>query len=121
MTPSPVLAGVTRFSVPRLLNFWSYAKVELRPPRISEISEASKGLQDLKAAYRAGKWKEVTVKVSRLKTSSSEETLCGCDVPPHHLVWGTMTPPPRSVENGDVDPTSKTIKHMPANLQCQTT
>jgi len=55
--------GLVDATTPKLQTVWKYARVELRPPSLSELPEVRKGFQDLVKAYRTQKWKQVTVKV----------------------------------------------------------
>jgi len=48
---------------PGLQTFLKYARVELQPPRFSELSQVRKGFGDLFAAARTQKWRTLTVKV----------------------------------------------------------
>jgi len=50
--------------VPALKTFVKYARVELIPPRWSELSQVRQGFGDLLTAVRTQKWREVTVKVN---------------------------------------------------------
>ncbi|XP_013414111.1 ATP synthase subunit g, mitochondrial-like [Lingula anatina] len=50
------------FATPRLQTFWKYAKVELQPPRPSELSQVITGLQKGYARIDKGTWREVTVR-----------------------------------------------------------
>ncbi len=58
------LAGVSAWTIPKLFRFWHFARVELRPPRLREMGEVSQGFSNLKAGFRTGAWKNVTVSVS---------------------------------------------------------
>jgi len=48
---------------PGLQTFLKYARVELQPPRFSEMPQVRKGFGDLVKAVRTQKWRDVTVKV----------------------------------------------------------
>ncbi|XP_070548190.1 ATP synthase subunit g, mitochondrial-like [Ptychodera flava] len=68
-TKGPKLAtGLVEWSTPRLRTFWYYARVELVPPKPSEFPAVQKGLQDVVASARTGKWKNVTVRQAWLNT-----------------------------------------------------
>ena len=60
-----LFSGGSAFAVPKVLKFWHFARVELRPPRLSEWAEAQRGFNNLMASARAGKWKETTMKVTK--------------------------------------------------------
>ena len=49
---------------PALLTFVKYARVELVPPRFSELPQVRKGFGDLLTAVRTQKWRDATVKVA---------------------------------------------------------
>jgi len=51
---------------PGLLTFLKYARVELVPPRWSELPQVRKGFGNLVTAVRTQKWREVTVKVNQV-------------------------------------------------------
>jgi len=51
--------------VPALQTFVKYARVELPPPRWSELPQVRKGFSDLLTAIRTQKWREATVKVTK--------------------------------------------------------
>ena len=50
-------------ATPRLQTFWSYAKVELKPPTLGEMPQVQEGFNNIIKAARTGKWKTLTVKV----------------------------------------------------------
>lgn len=50
--------------VPALQKFIKYARVELPPPRWSEVPQVRKGFGDLLTAVRTQKWREATLKVN---------------------------------------------------------
>ncbi|XP_077985752.1 ATP synthase F(0) complex subunit g, mitochondrial-like [Glandiceps talaboti] len=69
VTRGPELAtGLVQWSTPKLKTFWHYAKVELIPPKPSEIPAVQKGLQEVIAAAKTGKWKTLTVREAWLNT-----------------------------------------------------
>nr|KAG5703572.1 hypothetical protein BaRGS_000957 [Batillaria attramentaria] len=52
-----------KYATPRLKTFWSYAKVELRPPTLGEMPQVQESFNKLVTSARTGKWKQLTVKV----------------------------------------------------------
>lgn len=58
-----LLRHVVADATPRLQTFWSYAKVELKPPMLGEMPQVQEGFNNLIKAARTGKWKKLTVKV----------------------------------------------------------
>ncbi|GAA53160.1 F-type H+-transporting ATPase subunit g [Clonorchis sinensis] len=50
-------------SRPALSKFMTYARVEMRPPTLSDIGPAVAEATQLINAAKSGRWKEVTVKV----------------------------------------------------------
>ncbi|XP_077867068.1 ATP synthase F(0) complex subunit g, mitochondrial-like [Saccoglossus kowalevskii] len=65
----PKLAlNVANWSKPRLSKFWYYAKVELIPPTPAEFPKISKGISDIVASAKTGKWKQLTVREAWLNT-----------------------------------------------------
>ena len=62
--------------VPALKTFVKYARVELIPPRWSELSQVRQGFGDLLTAVRTQKWREVTVKEATVNTLITIEVIC---------------------------------------------
>uniref|UniRef100_A0A2C9JQ18 ATP synthase subunit g n=1 Tax=Biomphalaria glabrata TaxID=6526 RepID=A0A2C9JQ18_BIOGL len=62
------LTAILAFAKPRLSTIWKYAKVELRPPTLGELSEVPLAIQKLKLSAQTGKWKQLTVKEAFLNT-----------------------------------------------------
>ncbi|XP_055958649.1 ATP synthase subunit g, mitochondrial-like [Patella vulgata] len=60
--------GIQSYSTPRLQTFWKYAKVELRPPTLSEMPQVQEGINNIIVSARTGKWKKFTVKESLINT-----------------------------------------------------
>jgi len=58
-----VIAVTQERGRPALQTFVKYARVELPPPRFSELPQVRKGFSDLFTAVRTQKWRDVTVKV----------------------------------------------------------
>lgn len=58
-----VVAVTQERAKPGLQTFLKYARVELQPPRFSELSQVRKGFGDLVTAARTQKWRTLTVKV----------------------------------------------------------
>lgn len=50
-------------SKPKLATFLKYARVELAPPKISEIPQVMAGFGKLVRGAKTGAWKNVTVRV----------------------------------------------------------
>jgi len=48
---------------PALQTFIKYARVELQPPRFSELPQVRQGFGNLFTAVRTQKWRQATVKV----------------------------------------------------------
>ncbi|KAH9509230.1 ATP synthase subunit g, mitochondrial [Bulinus truncatus] len=53
---------------PRLTTAWRYAKVELRPPTLGEMSEVPLGVQRLILSAKTYKWRQLTVKEAFVNT-----------------------------------------------------
>lgn len=51
-------------SKPKLATFIKYAKVELAPPKISELPEVAAGIGRVMRSAKSGAWRHVTVRVS---------------------------------------------------------
>ncbi|KAL0267133.1 UNVERIFIED_CONTAM: hypothetical protein PYX00_009487 [Menopon gallinae] len=47
---------------PMLSKFWYYARVELTPPKFTDIVEIKNGFFRLREGYKTGSWKDITVK-----------------------------------------------------------
>lgn len=50
-------------SKPKLATFFKYARVELAPPKVSEIPQVMAGFGKLVRGAKTGAWKNVTVRV----------------------------------------------------------
>lgn len=50
--------------LPKLNTFWYYARVELTPPKPTDIPEIKNGIQKLISGYKRKAWKQTPVKVS---------------------------------------------------------
>jgi len=57
------VAAAANYSKPRLATFWKYARVELTPPTPGEIPVAIESFKGLVASFKAGHYKQITVKV----------------------------------------------------------
>ncbi|XP_064594879.1 ATP synthase subunit g, mitochondrial-like isoform X1 [Liolophura sinensis] len=68
--------GAVAFSRPKLQTFWKYARVEMKPPTLSDLPQIQQGIQNLAVAVRSGKWKQLTVKEAWLNTLISLEIVC---------------------------------------------
>uniref|UniRef100_UPI00398EBA55 ATP synthase subunit g, mitochondrial n=1 Tax=Pristiophorus japonicus TaxID=55135 RepID=UPI00398EBA55 len=55
-------AAAIKYTRPRLATFWKYARVELTPPSPAEIPVAVESFKGLVASFKAGSYKQVTVK-----------------------------------------------------------
>nr|XP_002736779.1 PREDICTED: ATP synthase subunit g, mitochondrial-like [Saccoglossus kowalevskii] len=66
--PDLKIPNVANWSKPRLSKFWYYAKVELIPPTPAEFPKISKGISDIVASAKTGKWKQLTVREAWLNT-----------------------------------------------------
>ncbi|XP_055516510.1 ATP synthase subunit g, mitochondrial isoform X2 [Leucoraja erinacea] len=72
----PVLASATvKYSRPRLATFWKYARVELSPPTPGEIPVAVESFKGLVASFKAGSYKQITVKDSMRNALVAAEVL----------------------------------------------
>lgn len=60
---------------PKLAIFMRYAKVELAPPKLSEIPEIRAGLGKLISSAKSGAWKQQTVRQATLNTLVGMEVL----------------------------------------------
>ncbi|XP_031838663.1 ATP synthase F(0) complex subunit g, mitochondrial [Nomia melanderi] len=63
-------------SKPVLQKMAYYGKVELAPPKISDIPAIKNGIQNLVQSAKSGKYKEVTVREAWLNTLVTIEVLC---------------------------------------------
>lgn len=62
MFPEAISVAITK-GKPALSKFMTYAKVEMRPPKMADFAPALDEANRLIAAAKAGKWKNVTTKV----------------------------------------------------------
>ncbi|KAG7310863.1 hypothetical protein JYU34_003694 [Plutella xylostella] len=53
---------------PKLAIFMKYAKVELAPPKLSEMPQIKAGISKLLASAKTGAWKQQTIKQATLNT-----------------------------------------------------
>lgn len=60
---------------PKFNIFLKYAKVELAPPKVSEIPQIKAGIAKLLSSARNGAWKNQTVKSATLNTLVGAEVL----------------------------------------------
>jgi len=70
-----VIKGTQQAAIPRLLTFWKYAKVEMRPPAPSELGQVVQGFSNLVNAVKTQKWRTVTVKEATVNTLVTAEVL----------------------------------------------
>ncbi|VDM33683.1 unnamed protein product [Hydatigera taeniaeformis] len=61
--------------LPALIKFSKYAKVELRPPTVSELTPALEEGRSIINFFRSGAWKQKTVKDFALDTAVAIEVL----------------------------------------------
>ncbi|XP_014611154.1 PREDICTED: ATP synthase subunit g, mitochondrial [Polistes canadensis] len=61
---------------PKLQVFQAYAKVELVPPKLSELPAVRKGITDLITAAKTGRYKELTIREAWLNTLVAIEIYC---------------------------------------------
>ncbi|KAF8563744.1 F-type H+-transporting ATPase subunit g [Paragonimus westermani] len=57
------LASTVQSGGPALSKFWTYARVEMRPPKMTDINPAITQAMNLLNALKSGRWKSITVKV----------------------------------------------------------
>ncbi|KAF5398232.1 ATP synthase subunit g [Paragonimus heterotremus] len=60
---------------PAFTKFWTYARVEMRPPKIADINPAITQAMNLLNALKSGRWKSVTVKDGILNAVVTAEVL----------------------------------------------
>lgn len=60
---------------PKFAIFMKYAKVELAPPKLSEIPQIKAGIAKLLSSAKSGAWKEQTIKQATLNTLVGAEVL----------------------------------------------
>lgn len=62
-----IALGIFRFSIdrgrPMAAKFYKYVKVEMRPPRVSELTPALEEGKSFIKFFQTGAWKQKTVKV----------------------------------------------------------
>ncbi|XP_067826990.1 ATP synthase subunit g, mitochondrial [Heptranchias perlo] len=73
-TPRLAFAAV-QYSKPHLATFWKYARVELTPPTPGEIPVAVESFKGLVASFKAGSYKQLTVKDTLRNTLVATEIL----------------------------------------------
>ncbi|XP_025101997.1 ATP synthase subunit g, mitochondrial-like [Pomacea canaliculata] len=67
--------NAVKYAKPRLQTFWTYAKVELKPPTFSEMPQVQESINSLIVAARQKKWKQLTVKEAWLNTLVGAEIM----------------------------------------------
>ncbi|XP_038208012.1 ATP synthase subunit g, mitochondrial [Zerene cesonia] len=72
--PSLINTAIADFR-PKFAIFMKYAKVELAPPKPSEIPQIRAGLAKLISSAKSGAWKQQTVKQATLNTLVGAEVL----------------------------------------------
>ncbi|XP_041030329.1 ATP synthase subunit g, mitochondrial-like [Carcharodon carcharias] len=76
VTGGPKLAlAAANYSKPRLATFWKYARVELTPPTPGEIPVAVESFKGLVASFKAGSYKQITVKEALRNTLVATEVV----------------------------------------------
>ncbi|XP_059809196.1 ATP synthase subunit g, mitochondrial-like [Hypanus sabinus] len=76
VTGTPMLASAAvKYSRPCLATFWKYARVELSPPTPGEIPVAIESFKGLAASFKAGTYKQLTVKDALRNTLVATEVL----------------------------------------------
>ncbi|CAG9796896.1 unnamed protein product [Diatraea saccharalis] len=60
---------------PKFSIFMKYARVELAPPKLSEMSQIKAGIGKLLTSAKSGAWKQQTVKQATLNTLVGAEVL----------------------------------------------
>lgn len=65
-----IAAGRPKFNI-----FLKYAKVELAPPKLSEIPQIKAGIAKLLSSARSGAWKNQTIKQASLNTLVGMEVI----------------------------------------------
>ncbi|GIY27627.1 ATP synthase subunit g, mitochondrial [Caerostris extrusa] len=74
-----LMKGMVEGSKPKLATFVKYAKVELVPPKMSEMPEVMAGFGRLMRSAKSGSWKQYTVKEGWLNTLIAMEIyFCFC-------------------------------------------
>ncbi|KAL5244390.1 hypothetical protein ACI65C_011801 [Semiaphis heraclei] len=63
-----LVSSIIATAKPNLQTFMKYAKVELTPPKLSELSEIKNGISKTIQTARTGRWKNITVKDATLKS-----------------------------------------------------
>ena len=63
-------------SKPKVATFVRYAKVELVPPKPTELGEVASGFGNVLRGFRTGAWRNLTVKEAWLNTLVTVEVLC---------------------------------------------
>ncbi|KAI4503012.1 hypothetical protein M0802_002056 [Mischocyttarus mexicanus] len=63
-------------AIPKLKVFQAYAKVELMPPKLSELPAVKKSIVDIINAAKTGRYKELTVREAWLNTLVAIEVYC---------------------------------------------
>ncbi|XP_050538446.1 ATP synthase subunit g, mitochondrial-like [Daktulosphaira vitifoliae] len=72
MTKVNTLVTVAR---PNLQTFVKYAKVELTPPKLSDLPEIKSEISKIIQTARTGRWKNLTVKEATVKSLVAVEVL----------------------------------------------
>merc|ERR1719334_2386823 len=67
--------NAVKYATPRLKTFWSYAKVELRPPTLGEMPQVQEGFNNIIKSAQTGKFKTLTIKEAWLNTLIGAEIM----------------------------------------------
>ncbi|XP_054712314.1 ATP synthase subunit g, mitochondrial-like [Uloborus diversus] len=74
-----LIKGMVTNGQPKLAVFMKYAKVELAPPKMSEMPEVMAGFGKLMRSAKSGAWKQVPVKEAWLNSLIAAEIyFCFC-------------------------------------------
>ncbi|XP_013191961.1 ATP synthase subunit g, mitochondrial [Amyelois transitella] len=70
-----LLSSAVAQARPKFNIFMKYARVELAPPKLSEIPQVKAGIAKLLNSAKTGAWKQLTVKQATLNTLVGAEVL----------------------------------------------
>uniref|UniRef100_A0A0A9VU16 ATP synthase subunit g n=1 Tax=Lygus hesperus TaxID=30085 RepID=A0A0A9VU16_LYGHE len=75
-TAAKQLNTVIKVAKPNLQTFVKYAKVELTPPKPTEIGQIGKEVANIIKTATSGRWKQITVKEAWLNALVATEVFC---------------------------------------------